>query len=124
MMWDQWLVTGFGAVLIVLIVWFFWFKSLKGTRAEVKEQVQKAFIVVKGGYTPDTIVVQHGKPLRLYFRRDEVASCSERVVFPDFNVSATLPTGVTTPLDIFPDKPGEYEFACQMGMLRGRLIVE
>jgi len=23
-----------------------------------------------------------------------------------------------------PDKPGEYEFACQMGMLRGKLIVE
>jgi plastocyanin domain-containing protein len=27
-------------------------------------------------------------------------------------------------VEFLPDKPGEYEFACQMGMLRGKLIVE
>jgi plastocyanin domain-containing protein len=28
------------------------------------------------------------------------------------------------PVEFLPQKPGEYEFACQMGMLRGKLIVE
>lgn len=27
-------------------------------------------------------------------------------------------------IEFLPEKPGEYEFACQMGMFRGRLIVE
>ncbi|MCZ6718018.1 MAG: cupredoxin domain-containing protein [Gammaproteobacteria bacterium] len=27
-------------------------------------------------------------------------------------------------VEFLPAKPGEYEFACQMGMLRGKLIVE
>jgi plastocyanin domain-containing protein len=28
------------------------------------------------------------------------------------------------PVEFMPDKPGEYGFACPMGMFRGRLIVE
>jgi plastocyanin domain-containing protein len=27
-------------------------------------------------------------------------------------------------IELLPEKPGTYEFACQMGMLRGRLVVE
>ncbi|MCC6175707.1 MAG: cupredoxin domain-containing protein, partial [Chloroflexi bacterium] len=85
---------------------------------------QEAMVLVKGGYTPDVIVVQHGKPVRLNFRREETAACSEMVVFGDFGKSATLPTGETVAVELLPERPGEYEFACQMGMLRGRLIVE
>jgi plastocyanin domain-containing protein len=81
-------------------------------------------ITVKGGYTPDTIVVRHGRPVRLNFRREETAACSEMVLFPDFKKSAKLPTGETVSIDFVPEKPGEYEFTCQMGMLRGKLIVE
>ncbi|GIW07475.1 MAG: hypothetical protein KatS3mg060_2280 [Dehalococcoidia bacterium] len=81
-------------------------------------------ILVKGGYTPDVIVVQHGKPVRLNFRREETAACSEMVVLADFNKSARLPEGETVPIEFLPEKPGEHEFACQMGMLRGKLVVE
>ena len=81
-------------------------------------------ILVKGGYTPDVIVVQHGKPVRLSFRREETAACSEMVVFGDFGKSAKLPEGEIVPVEFLPEMPGEYEFSCQMGMLRGKLIVE
>jgi len=81
-------------------------------------------VLVKGGYTPDTIIVRHGKPVRLNFRREETASCSEKVIFADFKKSADLPTGETVPVEFLPDKPGEYEFGCAMGMFRGKLIVE
>jgi plastocyanin domain-containing protein len=80
--------------------------------------------VVKGCYTPDVIVVKAGKPVRLTFVRQETAACSEMVVFGDFNKSAKLPTGEEVPVEFLPHKPGEYEFACQMGMLRGKLIAE
>lgn len=121
---DQWLVTILGLALIGLIVWFFWLKQVKRTAAAAVGSRQEALIVVKGGYTPDTIVVERGRPVRLNFRREETATCSEMVLFPDFDKSAKLPTGETVAIDFLPEKPGEYEFSCQMGMLKGRLIVE
>ena len=122
---DQWIVTASGGVLIASIVWFFWLKQTAGTRATTASGgYQEAMILVKGGYTPDVIVVQHGKPVRLNFRREETAACSEMVLFPDFDKSVRLPTGETVAIEFLPEKPGEYEFACQMGMLRGKLIVE
>ena len=122
---DRVIVTLVGLALVVAIVWFFWLKKVRGTRAAVTSGgYQEAMILVKGGYTPDVIVVEHGKPVRLNFRREETASCSEMVLFPDFNKSATLPTGDVVPVEFLPETPGEYEFACQMGMFRGKLVVE
>ncbi len=122
---DRWFVLAAGLALIGLIVWFFWLKRSAGVRAaEVSGGYQEAMILVKGGYTPDTIVVRAGKPVRLNFRREETASCSDKVVFADFGKSAELPTGQTVPVEFLPTAPGEYAFACPMGMFRGRLIVE
>ena len=122
---DRIFVTVFGFALIAFIVWFFWLKKSKGTRAAVTSSgYQEAMILVKGGYTPDVVIVKHGKPVRLNFRREETAGCSEMVLFPDFDKSAQLPTGETVAVEFVPQDPGEYEFACQMGMLRGKLIVE
>ena len=81
-------------------------------------------MTVKGGYTPDVIVVQAGRPVRLRFTRQESSSCSETVLFPDFSRSARLPEGEEVAVEFTPDKAGEYGFQCQMGMLRGKLIVE
>jgi len=114
-----------GVVLIVGIAWFFWGPRKSGVRATVTMSgYQEAMILVKGGYTPDVIIVQHGKPVRFNFRREETAACSEMVIFNDFGKSAHLPTGETVPLEFLPEQHGEYEFTCQMGMLRGKLIVE
>jgi plastocyanin domain-containing protein len=107
------------------IAWFFWGPRKGGARAALTSSgYQEAMILVKGGYTPDVIVVQHGKPVRFNFRREETAACSEMVIFNEFGKSAHLPTGETVPVEFLPEKPGEYEFSCQMGMFRGKLIVE
>ena len=114
-----------GLVLIAGIAWFFWGPRKSGQRAALTTSgYQEAMILVKGGYTPDVIVVQHGKPVRFNFRREETAACSEMVIFNGFGKSAHLPTGETVPVEFLPEQPGEYEFSCQMGMLRGKLIVE
>lgn len=114
-----------GIALIIGIAWFFWGPRNSGARAALASSgYQEAMILVKGGYTPDIIVVQHGKPVRLNFRREESAACSEMVVFGDFGKSAKLPQGEVVPVEFLPEKAGEYEFSCQMGMLRGKLIVE
>jgi plastocyanin domain-containing protein len=45
------------------------------------------------------------------------------VVLDDFGVSADLPQGSNVPVAFTPPEPGSYEFACQMGMLRGTILV-
>lgn len=78
---------------------------------------------VRGGYVPDTIRAEAGVPLRIVFCREESAPCSEQVIFPAFGKSATLPPGEQVAVDLLPEEPGEYEFTCALGMLRGKLVV-
>ena len=122
---DRVFVTVIGLLLIAFIFWFFWMKKTKGSEAPTTSSgYQEALILVKGGYTPDVILVRKGKPVRLNFLREETAACSEMVLLPDFNKSAQLPTGETVSVEFVPNETGEFEFTCQMGMLRGKLIVE
>ncbi|MBK79931.1 MAG: copper-transporting ATPase [Gammaproteobacteria bacterium] len=122
---DRMLVTALGIGAILFIVWYFWMNRASGTRASLASSgYQEAMILVKGGYTPDVILVERGKPVRLNFRREETASCSERVTLPDFGRTAELPTGEVVPVEFLPQEPGEFEFSCQMGMFRGKVIVQ
>ena len=109
---------------IAFLLWYF-FGPRRGVRAGAAESgVQEIQITVKGGYSPDVIVVRQGKPVRLDFYRDETASCSERVVFGDFGIARDLPAFRTTAVEFTPDRPGEFTFTCGMSMMRGKLVVE
>ncbi|MGG5253419.1 cupredoxin domain-containing protein [Neobacillus sp. SM06] len=119
-------VTIGGLLLIGLIAWFFWGPKKGGSLAEIGSSgIQEASIRVKnGGYTPNRIIVQSGKPVRFEFLREEKAACSEMVVFPDFEKSATLPAGKKVVIELPPMEDGTYEFTCQMGMYRGTMVVK
>ena len=113
-----------GIGLIALTLWYF-FGEREKVAAQIGEGgVQEINITVKGGYSPDVIVVKENQPVRLNFYRDETASCSETVVFSDFGIAKDLPPFKTTPIEFTPDKTGEFNFVCGMNMLRGKLIVE
>jgi len=118
-------VTALGAAAIVWVLWYFLFSRGKPVGATTSAGgVQEVRVTVKGGYTPDTIVVQAGQPVRLQFYRDETADCSERVVFEELGIDQPLPAFQTTAIEFTPDKPGEYAFRCGMNMLKGLLVVE
>jgi plastocyanin domain-containing protein len=118
-------VTALGAAAIVWVLWYFLFSRGKPVGATTSAGgVQEVRVTVKGGYTPDTIVVQAGQPVRLQFYRDETADCSERVVFEELGIDQPLPAFQTTAIEFTPDKPGEYPFRCGMNMLKGLLVVE
>jgi plastocyanin domain-containing protein len=121
---DQVLVTIVGLLAIAGVALFFWGPRAAGVKAALTPSGrQEATIVVKGAYNPDVIVVEHGKPVRLNFLRQETAACSEEVVFADFHRRTQLPEGELVPVDFLPEQPGEYEFTCGMGMLRGKVLV-
>lgn len=112
-----------GLLLIAFVLWYF-FGKREAVAAQTSESgVQEIKVTVKGGYSPDVIVVSQGKPVRLDFYRDETASCSEQIIFGDFGIARNLPAFKTTPIEFTPTKPGEYTFTCGMNMMRGKLVV-
>ena len=121
---TQVIVNAVGLLAIAGIVWYFWLYRKEGISAAEAGGVQEVVIKVKGGYDPDVIVVKRGKPVRLHFNRQELALCSETVIFDKIGKSAKLPEGQTVTVEFTPVAPGEIPFQCQMGMLRGRVIVE
>lgn len=121
----QFLVTILGVLLIIFVNWYFFFSKRKATRAKVESAgIQEINVMVKGGYSPDVIVVKKDIPVRINFYRDETTDCSDTIVFGDFKIRKPLPAFKTTPVEFTPEKPGEYTFTCGMGMMRGKLIVE
>jgi len=119
-------VTAAGAAAAAWVLWYFLLSRGTAVAAAVTGAggVQEVRVLVKGGYTPDTIVVQAGKPVRLQFYRDETADCSERVVFERFKIDQALPAFQTTTIEFTPNDPGEFPFRCGMNMLKGLLVVE
>lgn len=109
---------------IVWIVWYFWLSEKPRSVAVLADGgVQEVYISVRGGYDPNLIVLSSHRPARLHFTRRETASCSEVVTFPDFDISRRLPVDEDVTIGLDEMVPGEYDFACQMGMLRGKLVV-
>jgi len=118
-------VTLAGLSAIGWVIWYFFLGERPQVRAVAGAGgVQEVQVRVKGGYDPDVIVVQRGRPVRLDFYRDETASCSDTVVFGDFGIARPLPAYQKTPIEFTPEEAGEFTFTCGMNMLRGKLIVE
>jgi plastocyanin domain-containing protein len=77
--WTEISVVISGVALIALILWYF-FGEREAVAASENAGLQEVKITVKGGYSPDVIVVKENLPVRLDFYRDETASCSEEVI--------------------------------------------
>jgi len=115
-----------GTGLIGWELWFFLGPRGSGTAARSSSRggTQEIRVLVKGGYEPDTILVEAGRPVRLHFYRDETAECSERVVFETLKIDEALPAFQTTTIEFIPAIPGDYPFRCGMSMIRGRVVAQ
>lgn len=113
-----------GCLSIAFVLWYFFGERESVVAATGAGGVQEIMITVKGGYSPDVIVVREGAPVRLNFYRDETSSCSEEVVFGDFHIARHLPPYTTTSIEFTPERAGEFTFTCGMNMMRGKLIVQ
>ncbi|MCY7366360.1 MAG: heavy metal translocating P-type ATPase, partial [Frankiaceae bacterium] len=112
-----------GIAVIAALAWYF-FAPRKAVGAQLEGGRQVVDITVRGGYSPNLVRIEAGKPVRLRFDRQENSDCSARVVFPDLRKSASLAAFGTTTLDLDISEPGEYSWACGMNMLHGTLIAE
>jgi plastocyanin domain-containing protein len=125
---TDWIVIAAGLGAIAWVNWYFFLAERGLAHATVASAGaagrNEVTVTVRGGYSPAVIRTTAGTPIRLVFDRQESASCSEEVVFPDFGVKRFLPENEKTTIEIIPPAPGTYEFTCGMGMLHGRLIAE
>lgn len=113
-----------GVSAIGFVLWYFFGERTRTVATAAASGVQEVKITVKGGYSPDVIVVREGQPVRLDFYRDETSSCSGTVVFADFGIARELPAFKTTSIEFTPGKSGSFTFTCGMKMMRGTLVVE
>lgn len=119
------IVTIGGLALAGWVVWYFFFSTRQVASAVSSSGgVQQVDITVKGGYSPNVIEVEHGRPVQLNFYRDEENTCSEELLLPDFSIRRDLPAFKTTVVELLPQQAGKFDFTCGMGMLRGSLIVK
>lgn len=85
---------------------------------------QEARIEVKGqAFDPEIIVVAAGKPVRLTFHRGpEAPACTGRLHLIAFGKKLWLDPESTASIEVLPERPGEYAFACARLKLKGRII--
>lgn len=120
--------------LIVLIIgfsiigfigwWFFGKHEVAEESAEVADDRQVVNVEVKGGYSPEVVILKKGVPATLNFTRKDSSSCLDRVVFSDFGVNQALPKNEKQSVEIDTSKPGEYQWACGMDMFHGKLVIK
>ena len=114
-----------GLVLIGAILWWFFGKHTEAAGdAKVDGGSQVATVVVKGGYSPSTVVLKKGMPGKVQFDMKDSTACLSHVVFDKLGVDKDLTKQPVTTVDIPTDQAGEYNFACGMDMFHGKVIVK
>lgn len=116
---DKIIITAIGVLGVFFVFWFFFMKKEEAIAAEGEVEIK-----VQGGYSPETISVSSGKPIKLVFLRTDDSSCLEEVVLSDFHVRKELPLNERVEIEVTPPKAGEYKFTCGMNMYHGKLIAK
>ena len=111
-----------GLILIGLIIWWFWLSKRHSSATKVTDKIE--IKVHNGIYEPALVETKINTPITLSFFRTDPTPCSEFVIFQSLNISQQLPLNKITNIKLNLKTPGEYEFTCQMGMYRGKLIVK
>lgn len=116
---DKTIVLVTGLVGVIFTLWFFF-----GKKQIVVEAGDEIDILVKGGYSPDVISIARGRKTKINFLRTDNNTCLEEVILSDFKIKRYLPINEKVSMEIIPDKTGEYQFSCGMGMFHGKIIVK
>lgn len=109
-----------GIALIVWIIWWFWLYRPK-SMAVVDNTLQ--VIVDNGVYQPAQLQVPAQQSVTINFLRKDPSPCAEMVVFPDLQITKTLPLNQAVRISLPAMDQGDYPFHCQMQMYRGQLHV-
>ena len=91
-----------------------------GGVATIENGVQKAAVQVGFDYQPGVIRLKAGVPAEITF--SQAQGCTAQVQSQALGFQEDLTTGAKT-VKLKDLKPGTYEFACGMNMVRGQIVV-
>jgi len=96
--------------------------AANATKATIKDGVQVINMTANVyGYTPNTLYVQKGMPVKWVIDGEQLTGCNNTIVMPDMNLEQKLQSGK----NIIEFTPGNEDipFSCWMGMKRGTIKV-
>ncbi len=93
-------------------------------KAKPKVAPQKITIALPQGYKPGAATVKAGQPVALTFVLKSDAGCGNTIALPAAKWKKTLRIGERATVVYTPQKSGNLEFACGMGMFRGTVLVK
>jgi plastocyanin domain-containing protein len=86
---------------------------------------QRSLITVTSkGFEPASIPVTAGRPVVLVVTRTTDRTCAKEFVIADRKIEKALPLNRAVEIRFTAEKPGSVRFACGMGMVAGKLVVE
>jgi sulfite exporter TauE/SafE/plastocyanin domain-containing protein/copper chaperone CopZ len=74
------------------------------------------------GYSPQTLTVEKGTPVRMIVTSTDPYSCASSIVIPKFGIRKNLQAGENT-IEFTPTETGNIPFSCSMGMYTGTIVV-
>ncbi len=89
------------------VVWWFWLYKEKS--ADVLAG-GLTIVVENGIYEPSRITVPENESITLNFLRKDASPCAETILFPELQISETLPLNKTYPIKLPELSAGEYAF--------------
>ena len=75
------------------------------------------------GFEPSSLSLKADVPAKITFLRTTNETCATSVVIPDYKIQKDLPLNQPVVVELTPKK-GTFGFACGMGMLQGKLVVQ
>ena len=81
-------------------------------------------IITDNSFEPSSFQLKKGVTARVTFMRQSEVTCAKEVVIPAYHIRRALPLNEAVVVEFTPDKSGEFSFACGMGMLHGKILVQ
>jgi len=79
--------------------------------------------VVNSGFSPATLKIKKGIPVKWVIKGDQLSGCTNKIIVPSLKISKSLVAGDNI-IEFTPTKSGTIPFSCWMGMVQGKFIVE
>lgn len=79
--------------------------------------------VTDAGFSPATLTVKKGVPVKWVIKGDDVTGCTSKIIVPSLNITKSLSSGDNI-VEFTPAESGTIPFSCWMGMVQGKFIVQ
>lgn len=103
-------------VSLAVGAWQLWYflgrRSFATPGEQLKAGTQEFRITLEGGFSPDLVIVEAGRRVRLEILRGEVDPESEQLAFDNLKVVQALTEFTYVPVEFIPSDPGDYRFYC------------